>query len=75
MLNKLKDMWKNICQNLRQLSGEDAYERYLAHHAQHQNEFHADKDATNENMEPPLSREAFFKEWQDGKWKGIKRCC
>ena len=65
MLNQLKNGWKNTLQNLRQLSGNDAYERYLAHYA----EFH------KENAEPPLSREAFFKEWQDGKWKGIKRCC
>ena len=65
MLNQLKNAWKNICQNLRQLSGDDAYERYLAHYA----EFH------DENAEPLLSREAFFKEWQTNKWKGIKRCC
>jgi uncharacterized short protein YbdD (DUF466 family) len=48
---------------IRRLSGDDAYERYLAHHAEHHPE------------EPPLSREAFFKEWQDNKWKGVKRCC
>ena len=63
LLYKLKNIWSNV----RQLSGDDAYERYLAHY----NEFHIGKD----DAEPPLSREAFFKEWQDGKWKGIKRCC
>lgn len=63
MLNKLKLLWQNI----RQLSGDDAYERYLTHYAEH----HANTEAT----EPPLSREAFFKQWQDGKWKGLKRCC
>ena len=72
MLNQLKSAWKNIRVNIRQLSGEDAYERYLAHYYQHQNEFHANNKA---NVEPPLSREAFFKEWQASKWKGIKRCC
>ena len=55
----LKKVWCNV----RQLSGDDAYERYLQHHAEH----HID--------EAPLDREAFFKEWQDNKWKGIKRCC
>jgi uncharacterized short protein YbdD (DUF466 family) len=65
MLNKLKNLWQNI----RQLSGDDAYERYLAHYHQHQAEFHS------ADAEPPLSREAFFKQWQDDKWKGIKRCC
>ncbi len=59
MIHFLKTVWSNI----RQLSGDDAYERYLKHYA----EFHHDDE--------PLSREAFFKEWQDGKWKGVKRCC
>lgn len=59
MFNKLTQLWSAI----RQLSGDDAYERYLQHHAEHHVET------------PPLSREAFFKQWQDGKWKGIKRCC
>jgi uncharacterized short protein YbdD (DUF466 family) len=59
-------MWqffKSAWRNIRQLSGDDAYERYLQHHADY-----------HEN-EPPLSREAFFKEWQERKWKGVKRCC
>jgi uncharacterized short protein YbdD (DUF466 family) len=61
MLKKIKHLWHII----RQLSGDDAYERYLAHYAEHH----------SENAEPPLNREAFFKEWQTNKWKGIKRCC
>jgi uncharacterized short protein YbdD (DUF466 family) len=67
MLEKLKNLWRNI----RQLSGDDAYERYLAHFYEHQSEFHAGQD----DAEQPLSREEFFKQWQDGKWTGIKRCC
>lgn len=55
----LKRCWRAV----RRLSGDDAYERYLAHHAAHHPET------------PPLTREAFFKEWQDNKWKGVKRCC
>lgn len=62
MLKKLMTCWQRI----RELSGDDAYERYLVHYAAH----HSNDDAA-----PPLSREAFFKEWQDSKWKGIKRCC
>lgn len=58
-MNPLRKLWQAI----RRLSGDDAYERYLEHHRQH----HPDA--------PPLSRVAFFKEWQDGKWKGVKRCC
>jgi uncharacterized short protein YbdD (DUF466 family) len=60
---KIKHIWHMI----RQLSGDDAYERYLKHHA----EFHANTvDAS-----PALSRQDFFKLWQDNKWKGINRCC
>lgn len=61
MFKRLKNIWNNI----RQLSGDDAYERYLQHYSDH----HID------DSEQPLSREAFFKEWQEGKWKGVKRCC
>lgn len=57
--NLLQRVWRGV----RRLSGDDAYERYLAHHAAH----HAE--------EAPLSREEFFKQWQDTKWKGVKRCC
>lgn len=62
MLKTIKTFWQSI----RQLSGDDAYERYLKHHAEH---------GESENMPPLLSREEFFKQWQDGKWKGVKRCC
>ncbi|MBI1174475.1 MAG: putative selenoprotein [Sideroxydans sp.] len=48
---------------LRQLSGDDAYERYLAHHAAH----HANTS--------PLPRKEFFQRQQQQKWNGIKRCC
>lgn len=58
-MNPLRRIWQLV----RRLSGDDAYERYLAHHAEH----HPEK--------PPLSREEFFKQWQDSKWKGVKRCC
>jgi uncharacterized short protein YbdD (DUF466 family) len=65
MIKKLNIFWRNI----KQLSGEDAYERYLMRFAEHQ------KMHVHETNVPPLSREAFFKQWQDGKWTGIKRCC
>lgn len=62
-MTRIKEMLTRFWRSVRRLSGDDAYERYLAHHAESHSE------------EPPLSREAFFKEWQDGKWKGVKRCC
>lgn len=55
----LKRWWRAV----RQLSGDDAFERYLVQHARH----HPETE--------PLSREEFFKQWQEGKWKGVKRCC
>jgi len=48
---------------LRAASGDDAYERYLAHHVRE----HADR--------LPLSRRAFFRESQQRKWSGVSRCC
>jgi uncharacterized short protein YbdD (DUF466 family) len=50
---------------LREVSGDDAYERYVAH-------WHACHAATGG---PPLERAAFFKEEQRRKWEGVKRCC
>lgn len=61
----IKQLWSSF----RQLTGDDAYERYLQHYAEHQ-EINAEG-----KIEPPLSKEAFFKEWQDKKWTGVKRCC
>jgi uncharacterized short protein YbdD (DUF466 family) len=47
---------------LRAVSGDDAYERYLTHHAR-----------VHEG--PPLSRRAFYAEREAAKWSGISRCC
>jgi uncharacterized short protein YbdD (DUF466 family) len=59
MLGKLKAFWQIV----RRLSGDDAYERYLQHHAAHHHD------------QIPLSKAVFFKQWQHEKWNGIKRCC
>lgn len=61
MLAKLKTFWRGV----RQLSGDDAYERYLQHYAEHHQ---SDTDV-------PLSKAEFFKKWQDGLWRGVRRCC
>jgi uncharacterized short protein YbdD (DUF466 family) len=61
-MRKLKLFWQRV----RHLSGDDAYERYLAHYHEH----HAQAGAAH-----PLTRGEFFKQWQDQKWTGIKRCC
>ena len=54
---RLIRLWRII----RELSGDDAYERYLAHHAVH----HAET--------PPLSRKEYFQRLQQQKWSTIKR--
>ena len=56
----LQRLWRA----LRALSGDDAYERYLAHWRAH----HLGEGA-------PLDRKAFFRAEQERKWNGIKRCC
>ncbi|MBI5626828.1 MAG: YbdD/YjiX family protein [Nitrosomonadales bacterium] len=57
--NVLRALWRVI----RELSGDDGYERYLAHHA-------AAHPGTR-----PLEREAWFARQQQQKWAGVKRCC
>ena len=47
---------------LRGVSGDDAYERYLTHHAR-------------AHTGPPLTRRAFYLEREERKWSGITRCC
>lgn len=49
---------------VRELTGDDAYERYLAHRQSQ----HAEESV-------PLDRKAFFKAEQERKWNGIRRCC
>jgi len=48
---------------LRAVSGDDAYERYLAHHA------------SAHGNAAPLSRRAFYEAELQRKWSGINRCC
>lgn len=58
-MKPLKNLWAIV----RRLSGDDAYDRYLAHHA------------TAHPGEPLLTRREFFKREQERKWGGIRRCC
>jgi uncharacterized short protein YbdD (DUF466 family) len=48
---------------LRAVSGDDAYERYLAHHA------------VEHAGQAPMSRKDYFNERQRQKWTGVTRCC
>ena len=49
---------------VRELSGDDAYERYLVHLRECPAHPHA-----------PLTRAAFFAAEQRRKWEGVRRCC
>jgi uncharacterized short protein YbdD (DUF466 family) len=48
---------------LRQVTGDDAYERYVAH------------QEIAHTGELPLTRRQFFKSRQDEKWSKVSRCC
>jgi len=59
MLHWLGAAWRY----LRAVSGDDAYERYLVHHAAHH------------GRDPVVTRKVFFCERQRQKWTGVSRCC
>lgn len=59
ILQRLRRAWRF----LRQVSGDDAYERYLVHHAR----AHPGECA--------LSRRGYFDQRQKQKWSGVNRCC
>jgi uncharacterized short protein YbdD (DUF466 family) len=50
---------------LREASGDDAYERYLAHL----------RECPMLEHDVPLTRAAFFAAEQRRKWEGVRRCC
>jgi uncharacterized short protein YbdD (DUF466 family) len=59
MRDRLQAIWRWV----RQLATDDAYERYLVHHAA--------KHAST----APLNRREFYLREQQRKWGGVNRCC
>jgi uncharacterized short protein YbdD (DUF466 family) len=59
MKQRLFALWKLV----RALATDDAYERYLTHHAQ------AHVGAR------PIPRREFYLRQQQNKWSGVSRCC
>jgi uncharacterized short protein YbdD (DUF466 family) len=53
---------------LREVTGDDAYERYLEHWHHH----HAAEDGQSER---PLGRREFFRQRENERWNGVRRCC
>jgi uncharacterized short protein YbdD (DUF466 family) len=70
---------------VRELTGDDAYERYLAHWRAHhagdaaplarEAAMLAREDAPLAREDAPLDRAAFFRAEQRRKWDGVRRCC
>jgi uncharacterized short protein YbdD (DUF466 family) len=56
---RLLALWRAV----RALSGDDAYERYRAHHAAHH------------PCAPLMSRREFCADLERRKWSGVSRCC
>jgi uncharacterized short protein YbdD (DUF466 family) len=59
MRQRLASLWSL----LRTLASDDAYERYLEHHAR------------SHSGTAPLDRRAFYLREQQRKWTGVSRCC
>jgi uncharacterized short protein YbdD (DUF466 family) len=54
---------QRVWAGLRAVSGDDAYERYLAHQRR------------DHPGAAPLDRRAFYTEALQRKWSGVSRCC
>jgi uncharacterized short protein YbdD (DUF466 family) len=59
----MNQRWQLCWDFVRRLATDDAYERYVQHHREH-----------NPNI-PALDRRAFYMKQQQEKWTGVKRCC
>jgi uncharacterized short protein YbdD (DUF466 family) len=59
----MRDDLKKLWDFMREVTGDDAYERYLQRHHQ-----------THPDV-PPLTEQEFFASEQERKWSGINRCC
>lgn len=62
-MTRLLSFLEKLRDSLRELSGDDAYERYLAHWRGLQHESR------------PLDRKSFYDLRQQRKWSGINHCC
>jgi uncharacterized short protein YbdD (DUF466 family) len=63
MLKQIKIRVGQLWHYLREVTGDDAYERYAAHHQL----AHAGQ--------PCLTRRQFFASRQEEKWSRVSRCC
>lgn len=64
LIAMIRKCWRLI----RVISGDDAYERYLAHWQRHH-------QGDTEDATPLLDRKSFHAAEIQRRWSGIKRCC
>ena len=62
-MRRVAAAWRRIWSGLRGMTGDDAYERYLAHRRTHHGE------------EPLLDRGAFYRAELERRWTQPSRCC
>ena len=62
-MSALGPAWRRLWAGLRAVTGDDAYERYVAH----ARERHPGA--------PPLDRRAFYCAELDRRWQQVNRCC
>lgn len=62
-LQRLALWWATSWSMIRSLATDDAYDKYLEHHAR------------AHGGAPPMSRRAFYIKQQQSKWTGVTRCC
>ena len=59
----LQRVWRAVRTSLSYLNGSAAYERYCIHHR------------THHGNTPLLSRADFYRQEQQRRWNGVRRCC
>jgi uncharacterized short protein YbdD (DUF466 family) len=63
MKHRIRRAWRALCASLSYLNGGAAY----AHYCQHLQ--------THHRGTPPLSRADFYRQEQQRRWNGVRRCC
>ncbi len=59
----MSESLKRVWQFIREATGDDAYERYLAHHGR------------KHLGQSPMSRGEYFRSRQNARWSKVSRCC
>jgi len=63
MKHRIQRVWRALCASLSYLNGGAAYAHYCRHLRMHHGDI------------PPLSRADFYRQEQQRRWNGVRRCC